>query len=147
MSFPFLLRLRAEWKRWKGHWRTVARAGRRNPKPRAECLEARALLASITEYPITVGTPFPGSYVSLFGVTGRPDGNVYFADLLNNAIGRATPSGVITEMPLPPPPVTGSFFKNGLYGITLGADNKLAFTEETQGVIGKITASGSYNQY
>jgi streptogramin lyase len=100
-------------------------------------------MASITEYPITVGTPSLGN--GLVGITGGPDGNVYFTDTMNNAIGQIIPSGVITELPLSGP-VGGGFFKNGLDGITLGSNNKLAFTESTQGAIGNITTSGSYNQ-
>ena len=52
---------------------------------------------------------------------------------------------MITELPLSGP-VGGGFFKNGLDGITLGSNNKLAFTESTQGALGNITTSGSYNQ-
>ena len=110
-------------------------------KPRVEVMEARRLLASITEYPIPGGTTSLGN--GLFGITGGPDGNVYFTDTLDNAIGQITPSGVITELPLPPSN-GGGFFKNGLDGIALGADSELAFTESTQGAIGKITTTGSY---
>ena len=134
----------AGWPRRKAHGIAGARAVRRNARPQVERLEGRALLASITEYPITVGTPSPGN--GLVGITGGPDGNVYFTDTLNNAIGQITPSGTITELPLSGP-VAGGFFKNGLDGITLGADGKLAFTESTQGAIGKITTTGSYNSY
>jgi len=96
------------------------------------------------EYPIPAGSTSLGN--GLFGITAGPDGNVYFTDTLDNAIGQITPAGVITELPLPPYS-GGSFFKNGLDGITLGDDGKLAFTESTQAAIGKITTSGSYTQY
>ena len=120
------------------------RPSRRDAKPRVEGLEARALLASITEYPIPAGSTSLGN--GLFGITAGPDGNVYFTDTLDNAIGRITATGAITKLPLPPYS-GGSFFKNGLDGITLGADGKLAFTESTQGAIGKITTTGSYTSY
>jgi hypothetical protein len=45
------------------------------------------------------GSPAIGNGLS--GITGGPDGNVYFTDTLNNAIGQVTPAGVITELSLP----------------------------------------------
>ena len=136
-----VLYLRAEWTRWKPHGISGAPASRRHAKPRVESLERRALLASITEYPIPAGSPALGN--GLFGITGGPDGNVYFTDTLNNAIGQITPAGLITELPLPTS--GGGFFKNGLDGIALGSNNKLMFTESTQGRLGAMTTTGSYN--
>jgi streptogramin lyase len=100
-------------------------------------------LASITEYPVPAGSPAIGNGLS--GITGGPDGNVYFTDTLNNAIGQIIPSGVISELPLPPPANGGGFFGSGLDGITLGSNDKLVFTESTQGALGEITTTGSYN--
>ncbi len=144
MRESIFLSLQAEWMRQKARRITRAPAVRRDAKPRVEGLEARALLASITEYPIPAGSTSLGN--GLFGITAGPDGNVYFTDTLDNAIGRITATGAITKLPLPPYS-GGSFFKNGLDGITLGADGKLAFTESTQGAIGKITTTGSYTSY
>ena len=108
-----------------------------------QCSSARsdaASLATITEYPIPNGTTSLGN--GLFGITGGPDGNVYFTDTQDNAIGQVTPSGVITELPLPAS--SGGFFKNGLDGIVLGSGGELVFTESTQGGQGpdQITAAG-----
>jgi streptogramin lyase len=100
-------------------------------------------LTAITEYLITIGTQDLGN--GLVGITGGPDGNVYFTDTLNNAIGQITPSGVISEFPLPGP-VGGGVFKNGLDGITLGANDTLEFTEAAQGALGNISTTGSYTQ-
>jgi streptogramin lyase len=110
--------------------------------PVLECLERRALLASITEYPIPGGTTTLGN--GLFGITGGPDGNVYFTDTQDNAIGQIDPSGNIHEFPNAPGK-GGGFFKNGLDGITLGSSNNLVFAESTQGALGEMTTEGSYN--
>src|SRR6516165_2607441 len=99
MSRSFTVRLRAEWTRRRAHWSTGKSGARRARKPRVEVMEGRTLLASITEYPIPGGTTTLGN--GLYGITGGPDGNVYFTDTLDNAIGQVTPSGVISELPLP----------------------------------------------
>ncbi len=132
------------WMHWSIDVRNAGRAARRNWNPRIEFMEARALLASITEYPIPGGTTSLGN--GLFGITGGPDGNVYFTDTEDNAIGQIDPSGNIHEFPNAPGG-GGGFFKNGLDGIALGSDDELVFTESTQGALGKITTTGSYSQY
>jgi virginiamycin B lyase len=55
-------------------------------------------------------------------ITAGPDGALWFTDTSNNAIGRITTSGAITEYPLP----TGNALPNG---ITVGPDGNLWFTE------------------
>ena len=53
MSVPIVGRLRTEWRRWKGQ--ASGRPPRRRAasrRPQVEGLEARALLASVTEYPL-----------------------------------------------------------------------------------------------
>ncbi len=98
-------------------------------------------MASITEYPLPMASPI-GNGNSLFGITAGPDGNVYFTDTANNAIGKITPSGVITEKVLSSS--TGLF---GLRDITLGQDQRLYFSESTQGAIGKYTTAGVQSRY
>ena len=103
-----------------GHRPSRRSSGRRRSVgivPWLEGLEARTLMATITEYPIPGANPNLGN--GLIGITGGPDGNVYFTDTLNNAIGQVTPSGVITEPPsLSEPFAAGGFLqKNGLDGI------------------------------
>ncbi len=138
----FVVRFRFPWKPLRGRLRITARATAQDSETAVEIMEARAFLAGITEYPIPAGSPALGN--GLFGITGGPDGNVYFTDTLNNAIGQITPSGVITELPLSVIR-RGGFFKNGLDGITLGSNDKLVFTESTQGALGEMTTTGSYN--
>jgi streptogramin lyase len=77
----------------KSHSTRSARPRRRNPGFQLERPEVRPLLATITEYPVPGGTTSLGN--SLFGVIGGPDGNVFFTDTLDNAIGQFDPSGNI----------------------------------------------------
>jgi virginiamycin B lyase len=50
--------------------------------------------ATVTEYPLT-----PGSAPQ--GIALGPDGNVWFAENGGNKVGRITPAGSLTELPLP----------------------------------------------
>ena len=76
MTVPSAFISRASWKQWNGCSRRMAQRSRRDATPLVEGLESRALLASITEYPITVGTQSLGN--GLVGIAAGPDGNVYF---------------------------------------------------------------------
>ena len=98
-------------------------------------------MASITEYPVpTASQNAIGN--SLFGITSGPDGNVYFTDSFDHAIGQITPDGTIKEIPRLPAAANAY-----TVGITLGASGELAFTEQFFGAIGEITTTGSYSQY
>jgi len=59
-----------------------------------------------------------------------------------NKIGRITPTGVITEFPLP-----GPGFGSGASGITAGPDGNLWFAETTIGKIGRITPDGAITEF
>lgn len=61
-----------------------------------------------------------------------PDGNLWFTEISGARIGRITPSGVVTEFPVP-----GT--KN-VYGIVVGPEGDLSFTYNSG--IGQITTSG-----
>ena len=67
-----------------------------------------------------------------------PDGNLWFTenDAVSNAIGKITPSGLITEYTIP---TSGS----NPFGITVGPDGNLWFTEEFGDKIGVITSQRS----
>ena len=68
------------------------------------------------------------------------DGNMWFTDFVNNAIGRITPLGVVTEFPIPTANAS-------VYGITPWYNNSLLFTERNASKIGMITTSGVITEY
>jgi virginiamycin B lyase len=98
----------------------------------------------VTEFPVpsTLGDPWE--------ITLGPDGNLWFTEIgdyfnpdnpANVAnIGRITPSGVITEFPVP----TKASAPNG---ITVGPDGALWFTENHGNQIGRITTSGAISEF
>jgi streptogramin lyase len=73
------------------------------------------------------------------GITAGPDGNVWFTEEQGDRIGRITPSGMITEFPIPTPgsqPVA----------IVTGSDGNLWFTEDAT-KIGRITPAGAITEF
>jgi streptogramin lyase len=68
--------------------------------------------------------PKPNSFPEYIVV--GPDGNYWFTEEGNNAIGRMTPAGVLTEFPLSASGDKGPFY------ICVGPDGALWFTEERQ---------------
>src|SRR2546422_8481106 len=85
----------------------------------------------ITEFPLARGVT---------GITAGPDGNLWFTELNGNRIGRITPTGVITEFPLPTA-------NSGPQGITAGPDGNLWFTEFNGNRIGRITPTGVITEF
>ena len=73
-------------------------------------------------------------------ITAGPDGNLWFTEEGANKIGRITPSGRITEFPIP----TAS---SGPDGITAGPDGNLWFTEGAANKIGRITPTGAITEF
>ena len=84
-----------------------------------------ALSGKIREFPL----PTAGSGPE--GITAGPDGNLWFAELLGNKIGRITTAGAITEFTVP----TAS---SEPLGITAGPDGNLWFTEIGGNKIGQL---------
>ena len=127
---------RSRLRRWMAARRRPGGMVHHRSRLRVEGLEDRALLASITEFPIPSMSP------SASQIVAGPDGNLWFTenDPVSNSIGRITPSGQITEFKLP---TSGA----NPYGITVGPDNNLWFTEEFGSNIGRITTSGQITEF
>ena len=83
-----------------------------------------------------------GGAAKLTGITGGPDGNVWFVD--GTAIGRITPAGTINTFS---PSTDGSFAINAWNGITLGPDGNLWATATILphgGLIAQIAPTGRF---
>ena len=92
----------------------------------------------------------------LKNITTGPDGNLWFTELLTNAIGRINPyTGAISEFPVPSPDngdnVDETDVKEGYFGITVnegpfditaGPDGNLWFTQSNANSIGRMTPMG-----
>jgi streptogramin lyase len=88
---------------------------------------------TVTEFPLS-----PNSGPA--GIAAGPDGNLWFTEKWANKIGRITPSGSITEFPVPTP--------GGLpRSIVLGPDGNLWFTEEGPHQVGRITPVGEITEF
>jgi virginiamycin B lyase len=70
-----------------------------------------------------------------FGITGGPDGGLWFTEQGGDKIGRIDTSGTISEFPIP----TANGFPTG---IVAGPDGALWFTETIGNKIGRITTGG-----
>ena len=133
-------RIRKGWRH--AGYRVLGWSRRHKSRPWPEWLEDRSLLSPITEYPI----PDPNSNYSphntdLEEITPGPDGNVWFTDGEHGTIDSVTPSGTITEYPLPPVPNTTAL--NFTWGITSGPGGSLAYSESGPlELIGTISTSG-----
>ena len=89
-----------------------------------------SLAGRITEFPIPITSSGPSS--SPVGITAGPNGNLWFTEARGNQIGRISPSGTITEFPVP---TAGSYPG----GIAAGPDGNLWFTEQGGNMIGRLT--------
>jgi streptogramin lyase len=80
-----------------------------------------------------------------YDITAGPDDALWFTELHNNAIGRISVTGRITEYPLPsgsPGPGT-----QGPEDLTLGPDSALWFTELAGNKIGRISSAGVFTEF
>ncbi|PYR32515.1 MAG: hypothetical protein DMF90_23425 [Acidobacteria bacterium] len=76
-------------------------------------------------------------YSTPIAMTTGPDGNLWFTESTRHAIGRITPTGMITEFD-----VTGT-----PWSITTGPDGAIWFTDFNDATIGRITVSGAFTQF
>jgi virginiamycin B lyase len=120
-------------------------------QPRVEGLEDRCLLsAGINEFS-------PPTQIYPLAITSGFDGNLWFTESLESgastdAIGRITPSGVFTQIPIPAPPAG---FLNVPIAITAGPDNSVWFTNDIDNEdpefssldIGQITPAGVVTEF
>jgi streptogramin lyase len=120
------------------------RGGRRPRKsgryrPEVQHLEGRWLPATIAEFALP---PLSfGGGAGATGITGGPDGNVWFTDPVAGEVGRITPDGQVTEF-------TPPFRSAG--AITAGPDGNLWFGEQGLRVspeIGRITPTGQITTF
>jgi hypothetical protein len=75
-------------------------------------------------------------------ITSGPDGRLWF--VWANSIGAITTGGTVSEYPVrtPTPP-----FSLGLFGMTVGPDKAIWFTEAETSIIGRITTTGQVTEY
>ena len=74
------------------------------------------------------------------GIAAGPDGNLWFAELDANSIGRMTPAGTVTEWEIPTA-------RGEPADIAAGPDGNLWFTESNSNKIGRITPSGAITEF
>src|SRR5579871_1637410 len=136
-----------KWFRFRGEGKFVGlNAGRRRSsrrrartRPSVEVLEGRLLLSGAFQYFPVNDSGGPN------GITGGPDGNLWFTEGTQNRVAKITPSGNITEFSLPPPPPQNDASTRGPVDIITGPDGNLWWTEDfaQQNAIGRITPTGT----
>jgi streptogramin lyase len=79
--------------------------------------------------------------VQLWGITNGPDGNTWFTEENNNAVGRVTPGAVITEF-------TAGFPTGSPRGIVTGPDGNLWVAQAGgDGAIARVTKAGEVTEF
>jgi streptogramin lyase len=68
------------------------------------------------------------------GISGGPDGNLWFTETKANQIAKITPAGSVSELAIPT-------INSGTVGITSGPDGNIWFTETATSKVGKLTPS------
>jgi virginiamycin B lyase len=99
---------------------------------------------AVTEFPI------PPAFTGVPGITAGPDGALWFTQSNGRKIGRITTAGAVTEFPIPPASHVGRGpFRIGhdAWGITMGPDGALWFTDTIANKIGRITTTGELSEF
>ena len=79
--------------------------------------------------------------MQLWGITSGPDGNTWFTEENNNAVGRVTPGAVITEF-------TAGFPTGSPRGIVTGPDGNLWVAQAGgDGAIARVTKAGEVTEF
>jgi streptogramin lyase len=114
------------------------------------CEPANAMIGRIAPDGVISEFPLPTGTSSLYGIASGPDGNLWFTennflvgDIVGGKIGRATPSGAITEFTVSAATAVSSYPQ----GITNGPDGNLWFTDSGSNGIGQITPAGLITEY
>ena len=82
-----------------------------------------------------------GCSITPSGIASGPDGNIWFTEGNQNAIGKLEPAtGTVTLYPIPTPIA-------GPVGITAGPDGALWFTESFANQLGRITTAGVITEF
>ena len=95
--------------------------------------------------PTAAITEFPAGQ-SPTHIAAGPDGNLWFAELFRNDIGRLTPAGAVdifSEGITPMPP----YSMGGLLDVAGGPDGNVWFTEGLRDKVGRITPSGVVTEF
>ncbi len=92
--------------------------------------------AIMNTYALPAGSSLTGNHVFIEG----PDGALWFTDAGNNAIGRLSSTGQISEYKVPTP-------NSGVQSITLAADGGMWFTEASGNKVGRIDVTGKIYEF
>jgi streptogramin lyase len=90
-----------------------------------------APLGEIHTFPLPAG-------VNAESIAAGPEGDMWFTEVPNKAIGRITPGGAITEF---------QGLKSEAYEIVLGLEGDMWFTEPAARTIGRITPDGEIKEF
>jgi len=120
-------------RRRKARFRAIAR-------PAIEAIEARLLLSANISAPAPIiKSPLP-SGADATTIAMDAAGNIWFTDPSNNAIGKQTPSGTVTEYNLP----TDNAWPDA---IAAGPNGNFWFIEDDADQIGRITPTGGVSEF